>query len=317
MRTLEPSIIINSALILILMLIICTVNIYINIRHKLSLFTIFIHIISFFMLSSLFCLMMDIVILGLPLENLYRTASLVFLALGGLSLAISALLITIMVRKRSTYLGLTPNLEAVFSGTGDLALVVDYRGFIYQVNHPEKLNLICKNPATLQEILLTLKERSKVAWPFPDNIDDLNGAMQCEVTLQQHGLHFILSISPIISDNFKIGFTVLFEDISVIRQSELKLQNQNEFLIGANEKLASYVKIIGSLESENERLRILRQLQSTLIEKIEETASIIRVIHENSFVNNPYKRDLKDVANMLRNVYKDVRKSVGQIAGKE
>lgn len=318
MRTLDPFIIIKSIMLLIATLFLCAINIYSFLRHKRNLFITGFHVSSLFGLCGLFCLMMDNVIIGLPFKVSYSTAAHISFALCILSIAVfSALALADRIRNPSGYQIFSPNLEAVFSAICDLALVVDYRGNIIQINHPEKLQSLYPNPARLMELLLFFKTRHHGEWPFPDEISAIDEEVQCELFSQEQNAHFMLKLTPIVSNQCKIGYTLLFEDISAIRQSEIKLKEQNSFLIQANEKLTHYVKIAGALEAEEERLLILRQLQSSLIEKIEASISMISNIRDNSFIKKTHKLDIKDLSNLLRSIYKDVRASVSRIAGKE
>jgi hypothetical protein len=318
MRTLDPFIIIKSTILLMTTLFLCSVNIYFFLRHKRNLFITGFHVSSLFVLCGLFCLMMDNVIIGLPFKVSYTTAAHISFALCILSIAVfSTLALADRIRNPLGYQIFSPNLEAVFSGICDLALVVDYRGNIIQINHPEIIQSIYPNPATLMELLLFFKKIHHGEWPFPDEISAIDEEVQCELFFQEQSTHLMLKLTPIVSNQCKIGYTLLFEDISAIRQSEIKLKEQNSFLIQANEKLTHYVKIAGALEAEEERLLILKQLQSSLIEKIEASISMISHIRENSFINETHKPDIKDLSDMLRNIYKDVRASVSRIAGKE
>ena len=302
---------------IIVMLTLCAVNIFIYVRHRKSLLTIFLHISSLFLLIGLFCLIIDNVILDLSFESIYRTAAYVSFILSGISVVAGTSAIIIKSRKESLSFGFSPNLEAVFFSSDSLSLVADYSGTITQVNHPEKLYALCRKQANLTNILLGLKDRVNTDWSFPADIREITESMQCEVAFYERKEFYLLKVSPIISGNAGVGFTVLFEDISAIRQGEIKLNEQNALLAQANEKLAHFVKIAGALEAQKERLNILEQIQATLIEKIERAISSICNIQSNSFENGAYQNDIREVANLLRSVYADVRSSVSQIAGKD
>jgi hypothetical protein len=85
----------------------------------------------------------------------------------------------------------------------------------------------------------------------------------------------------------------------------------------ANEKLTNYIKVAGELEAEKERLQILTQIQENLIHDIEKALSAIHHIKQDNFEDNTYRMELKTLAEKLRQIYKEVRHAVGQIAGKE
>lgn len=316
-RTANIVLLIRTFSFIVVILFLCAVNILIFVRHKRNFLTISLHILSLFFLNGLFCLIIDGVILDLPFESTYRTAAYVSFILCGVFIVVGTAVITIKRQKDRFYVGLLPNLEAVFSSANDLSIVADYRGIISQVNHPDKLDALCRKQSTLVDVLSELKDKANTIWPFPDDISELKENMQCEVVFCERDEYYLIKVSPIISGNANIGFTVLFEDISAIRQSEIKLNDQNTLLTQANEKLSHFVKIAGALEAQKERLNILEQLQATLIEKIDRAISSVRNIQNTSFENQAYQYDIREVANLLRSVYADVRASIGQIAGKD
>lgn len=316
-RTASIALLVKTLLFMSALLYLCAINIFVVIRYRRSFPVTVFHISSLFGFCGIFCLMMDAIILDLPIENTFVTASQISFALCVLCVVTGAAELVRRKRKEAVYLGLPADLEAVFASASDLALVADYKGVIAHVNQPEKLRMICQKPKTLMEIIAQLKEKHIGIWPFPKDIDALSDSMQCEVVFREREEYYLFKISPIISGAVKVGFTVLFEDISAIRQSEARLKDQNKDLAEANEKLSHYVKIAGALEAQNERLEILSQLQATLVQKIERAIRSVRHIQNSSFEEPTHRRDIKEVAALLRSVYKDVRASVSRIAGKD
>ena len=316
-RSVSLELLIKTFSFIVLILSLCSVNIYIYVRHRRSFLTVCLHIISLFVLSGLFCLIIDTVILDLRFESIFRTAMYVSFILCVIFIVAGITAITMKSRKNGLYFGLPPNLEAVFFSADALSLVADYRGIITQVNHPEKLDALCRRQTNLMDIFSELKESLGAAWPFPEDISEITESIQCQAAFHEGTKYYLLRVSPIISGGAGVGFTVLFEDISTIRQSEIKLKEQNALLTQANEKLDHFVKIAGALEAQKERLEILEQIQATLIEKIEKAISCVCNIQNTGFENETYQHDIREIANLLRKVYSDVRTSVSRIAGKD
>lgn len=316
-RTASIVLLIKTFSFIVVILFLCTVNIFVFVRHKRNFLTISLHVFSLFLLSGLFCLMIDGVILNLPIEKVYQKVAYLSLIICGIIIAEDIVAIMIKRKKDVIYFGLSPNLEAVFLATNDLSLVADYRGIITQVNHPEKLDVLCRRHTTLMDVFSELKDRINVEWPFPEYISELTESIQCEVSFCERTEYYLLKVSPIILGEASAGFTVLFEDISAIRRSEINLSDQNILLKQANEKLSHFVKIAGALEAQKERLNILEQIQAALTEKIERAILCVRNIQNTNFENQCYQRDIREVANLLRGVYAEVRISVSRIAGKD
>jgi len=314
MRTLDPFLIINNALYIVSILSVCLLNIYVLVRLRRDFLTRCVHVVSFFLLTGLFCSMMDVVIIELPIEVIYRQIGQISYILSLICFLIGLIVYLIQIKNHNSCYGLPQDLEAVYKSAADLIIVADYRGIITQVNDIEKLNRHCQTSKSVIEVMECFKGKYQGNWPEKSKLDE---GFQVEFLSEITDDYFLLKVFPISSTNVIIGYTMIIEDISEIRRSEMRLKETNDDLLKANDKLAHSVVIAGALEAEKERLDILEQIQTSLIEKIEHSVSKVRQIQAYSFSKDKYQEDIKELSELLRSVYKDVRDSISKISGRE
>ncbi len=316
MRTLGNFFWLYAIMQIIVIFYVCFVNIFIRVRYKHSIVAIGIHISSAFLIVCVFCYMIDMVVLDLPFESFYKICALVSLILFGVSCAGNVMILCYQHRKEHRFFNLPPNLEMIFSSVEDLAFVADYKGNIIQVNHPQKFSILFREENTLGGILNKLNGCFCETAPRPEDITNAKSSMQYEIYINETDDYYNLIISPIFASELRIGFSVLIFDITAIKRSEITLQEQNTALEEANNTLINYVKIAGSLEAQTERLRILKNILSLLIVKIENSKENIHNLQNNynNKSSTEYKQNIREIAGELRNIYMDVRASVCQIS---
>lgn len=315
MRILEPKLLIGSTILILLLLAICLINLIIYIRYRRNLFTVCVHISSFFAIVSVFCFIIDLVTLDLAFERAFRTMATASGLLLILSIVTSAVVLIRNRNKGITLFGFSSDCKAIFSEAHDLALIADYNGLIIDVNHPEKLDEFCPRANTLDEVFQMLKDSTGVS--IPEYPNEISYSTRYEVYLQECDTYYLISILPMLSGGLRVGYTVLIQDVSAIKKSEFLLSEQNAALEAANRKLSHYVTVASALEAEKKRLQIFEHLQKTLIDKIRDAVFRIGQIQKKLKQNNDCQDEIRAAAGLLRSIYTDVRASVSQIAGKE
>ena len=316
MRTLDESVLLFDFVSVFVILLLCAVNILLFAKYRRSELSALLHISSCFLALSVFCFMIDGVVLNLPQEKLFQTAGKVSFLIFCLCISTSVMIFLIRIKKDKSFFQLPPNLESVFSSAEDISFVVDYNGNILQVNHPAKLKRL-SHSATLADMIDSLNGCFSGKTPKIEEINTSVEVLQYEISVTETGKFYHMIISPILSNDTKIGFTVLLAEITSIRQSELVLEHLNKELEDGNHKLAKYVKVAGALEAQTARLNILKNILSELILKIEVTRDHIRQTSGSVSFDKTYRQDIKRLAEELRSIYKDVRAAVGRIAGGE
>lgn len=287
-----------------LMLLICFLNVYILARHRRSLFTLCLHLCSFFALCGLFFYLMSAAVFVLPLSRTYIILSQASFILLGIGIAAGCVMLALSGRKSRCY-SLSPNIGQALSGIDSIVFIADKDGTVTQLNHPDLFAALFGDIRTLDE----LSGLTGIGIPTGDTENVHAFSMGDDRDL-------VCSIYPIIHKKHCLGHTVIIEDVSDIRRGERLLSERNEYLEGANERLSGYIKVAGALEEERERLSILEHVQSTLIGDMERALSCIRRIKQD-FSDERYGEEIGSLASLLRGVYDEVRKAVGRIAGKD
>ena len=253
MRILDHKLMLLSTFLIIFMLALCLANLIIYVRYRRNLFTVCFHISSIFAMISLFCVIIDLAIIDLPLEKVYRTVSVVSFGFFVMSSLISAAVLVGNKDQGITLLKFSSDCKSIFSEAADLELIADYKGLIIDVNHPEKLDEICPRASTLKEVFSQLEGYSIGAAQIPEFPSDIRYSMRYEIYLNQRDTYYMMSVLPMLSGGMRMGFTVLFQDVSAIKQSERLLNEQNLELEEANRKLSHYVTVASALEAEKEK----------------------------------------------------------------
>jgi len=314
-RILEPKLLIGSTLLILFLLGLCLANLILYVRYRRNLFTVCVHITSFFAMVSVFCLIIDLAVLDLAFESAFRTVWVLSSLLMLLSIVISA---AVLIKNREegiSLLGFSSDCKSIFKGARDLALIADYNGLIIDVNHRETLSEICPRANTLREVFQALNENA--ASRIPEYPNENRHSMRYEIDRKDRDACYLVSVLPMLSGGVRVGYTVLIQDVSAMKQSEYQLGVRNAELEEANRKLSHYVTVASALEAEKNRLQIFEHLQKTLIDKIKDGIFRIGQIQKKLKQNEAYQNDIREAAALLRGIYTEVRISVSQIAGKD
>jgi len=314
-RILESKFLLGGTFLILILLALCLINLILYTRYRRNHLTVSVHIISFFAMILVFCNIIDFVILDLEFERIYRAISTAAGILILVSVMVSAAVLIKNKEEGIALFGFSSDCKSIFKEAHDLALIADYNGLIIDVNHSDQLNEICARANTMNEALLPLKECANP--PIPEFPNEIRSNMRFETYLKDRDVYYLIRVLPILSGGVRIGYTVLIQDVSDMKKSECMLSEQNRALEDANRKLSHYVTVASALEAEKKRLQIFEHLQMTLIEKIKDAIFRIGEIQKKSQQKQACQDDIKATAAQLRGIYKDVRTSVGQIAGKD
>lgn len=320
MRVLEYDVIIKLFLMLSFLVAFSALIIYVHVRYRKNAVSAVVTTASILLLLGLFCVLIDIAILELNFERIFRLAGYFLVLLSALFFTVSLCVHFFSRKRRANYFFSTPDLKSVFNAIDDLALVFDYRGVIAEANHPEMLSGLFPNANSLKDILTELGKSSERLELNDLDYDHtyIRKKLQSEVQLAKNEAWYNVSFLPIVSGEDYLGSIIILQNITAIKQTEQLLRLQNGYLADANQKLINYVQIASVLEAENERLKLMERIQADLIYKIENAVSLVqRIQKEQYFSQKQFKEDVTDAADLLRSVYKDVRCSIGKISGEE
>lgn len=317
MRGLEHDVLLKTAGLLTILLLLCAVNIHFFVYRQRNAYSNFVHIFSVSGLLGTFCFLMDTVILDLYFEYYFRMAGSIFFVLGGL-FAVFLLFEYFFVRKKTPKnFCLAPDLKSIFTAIDDIALIIDYSGYITEVNHTQKYEDLFGNSKTIGDIVRNLSNKTSESYlellmKGMENKEKVQAEFQDGKTEER----YLITYMPVLKREH--GFIIVITNISDIKKSEIKIKMYNKYLKEANHKLTDYIKIANTLEAEKERLSLLEQIQKDLIHRIENAIILIKNI-QRKLAKNPeeyqhtYQDEILQVTDILRKVYKDVRRTITQI----
>lgn len=296
---------------------ICSLNMYMMVRHKRSYFTVNIYITSIFAVNWLIFHMMSSAVFVLSLSKTYYQIARLSFILMWISIIVGLIVIFVWGRKHN-YQNLSPNILNALSNIENIVFVVDRDGEITHINHPKKYTSLFGNIEGINQLISFIESTCSACWKYDKGIDTIEGSAVCELVFHDAKAHYILKITPIINnDGSRLGYTAVLEDISLTKASEKLLQERNDSLKQANERLSNYVRVAGALDAEKERLAILEHVQATLIFDIEKILLNLGKVKQNCFEDYSYPVVMKNIATQLREVYSNVRHAVSKIARKE
>jgi hypothetical protein len=221
----------------------------------------------------------------------------------------------------SLHLLWAPDLKSVFASIDDLAIIIDYKGIITEINHPKRLEtLLGNNLETLEELMSKLRNKTSKSSHagLETRLLKMNCKEQFEIHFIEEAADYLFSLTPIVAGKSHLGATIVMYNITEKKNSEQQMKILNNYLENANRKLSDYVKIASVLEAEKERLSLLEQVQRDLVYKIEMAIAYVHHIQITRYDSMPaYKKDIAKIADMLRDVYRDVRNSILRISRKE
>jgi len=324
-------------LLLVLFIIIPVINIHLFIKHRSNAHLYFIHIISGFIEAFLFCLIMQLSILPASIRQIHSFASRLFL----LFIFFTLLLFFFTKNVKKLYMHidskLSPKLTDVFQMIEDAIFITDRNGLI--VNRNETANFFVtalldtekSSPTkvsplkvqTLSELSLLIVRKLSTTDKdiFFKSLEAVQSAEQIELNIG--GIAYLLLLSPIYTGSKKeissLGINLVFHNIQVEKELSFSLESQNAELHLANETLKENIKIANTLEEEKERLRLIKELQDSIIHSIEKvTDSILQFKKESASKTILDHQDfISTIAEKLRLIFKEVRINILKLSNKK
>lgn len=320
MRVLSFEILPLTGIFLILMLAITLGNMFVASRYRGGVAVVLFHTASSICLVGLFSILMEHAILDMQFERFFKHTGLALLMLSMLLFVAIMVFVAVSRRHKPVILNPTTNLKTVFKTVDDLVLVADDRGQIIDVNYPELFESMQLEADTIDNLIEKLRQ-----YTVSDGLSgsctsliNLTIRSQRELFLTALDSWFVLSIAPILSKGGVRGYILIFQDISNIRKTEEALSLKNIELENARCRLSGELALAGTLDAEKERLKVLEQIQTMLLHRIEHAVSSVQDIKNRRKVGSiAYKADVTLLADQLRLIYKEVRMSVGYLSGKE
>ena len=292
--------IIKTSVLLVGLILICTIDIFLYVRITRFKYNIIIHLINYFAIIGLFCFLLDVISLGQNISILI-SYGIFFCILSGVMLLS---IIVIQIVKGNYLRSAITDYRMLFQAIEDLALIFDYNGKLVDINHKNEFFRLFGDITELQELMEFI------------GIESLENSQerQVHIHIKKQDEYFLLIIHPINSKNTNLGTILVLHDITEIKKSELEILDSNETLQEANAKLLNYVNAAEVLETEKERLRLLKHIQANLITYIENIADYIYSIEKSNENYLDYKEKINKASDMIRIVYGDIRKSIRNIS---
>ncbi len=299
-----------------IMMVLVVFNMYLLARHKKSLASIVVHIVSAFVTAGVIFYMIGTALFVLPEADSYmHLAGFAFFT--SLLCGVTGAVVLAVIGKKHTMRNLPQNIPQAFKNIEALVFVIGQDGMISHINHDKKYRDYFGDIDTIDGMLAYLNEHCESGKKLPKDLDALQNNTSCELILPESSTSVQISVQPVYYREHFLGYTAVIEDITSVRQTEKDLEEQNEILELANSRLARYIKDAGALEAEKERLMILDKLQQTLIADIEQSLQQMSDMKQHAFDDHTYRYMMKELAADLRKIYDKVRSTVGQISGKD
>ncbi|MDF1616867.1 hypothetical protein [Petrocella sp. FN5] len=274
------------------------------------------NILSIVGITILILQMMDTVTIGLPIDvffkRLIRYLSVIFYGL----MIIYLLVKVNRIRKKEYFVDQSTDLKTVFYSMDDLAVIIDHHGVVVELNHPMAYQSIFGNDTHIDEILNRIVKTTK-DFDFISIKESLikeGKKRPIKIILKISEKTFLVTFSSIMSKDTFIGNAMVVYDVTDQKQVEKKLEDQIAYMALANKKLRDSVAITNNLESEKVRLELVDQVQKNLIVKIEKMVTQVHYIQKTHYnTMQEYHKAIHDVADYLREIYKDVRDSIKEL----
>lgn len=304
-----------AAVTIVTILAVCFFNMYLLVKHKPSPSVIWIHLLSLLAVFSLIFYMIRTAVFVHPLSGLHGKLARITILFTGFG-ALGGVIFAFLFKRTHRFNNLNHSIPEALQSLADIVFVADQEGTITHINHPKKYRALFGKSDTMAQFTSFLYEFCTWDETGSDegNYIDIN---TYRLHLEQANVYMNLQMAPFAIGGNQLGYTVVINDVSAIRESEVELEAQNEALRQANIKLADYIKASGALEAEKERLQILTQVQETLIRDMEKALFSIQIIKQQCFKDSAYQTAMKGLASQLRLIYQKVRCAVGQISGKD
>jgi len=316
LRFLNSNIIIFEVVILVLLIFIPFINIMFITKKAQNALLLFITIISAFCEAFLFCTFMRIGIIQLEIENRYIVFQKVFLILSALSFLI-AIVFFIFQKNANLNIKLSPDLNGVFSKFDDAIFVINSFGQIDSKN--PATSLISSTSDTIFELIdnivpLTDNKSQSV---LSSSLVNYKSSSKNDILL--NNIYYQITVSPIISNkNYFLGSYIIFHNIHKKKILLQEIDEQNYKLIFANKELIEKIKLANALEEERERLKIVNQIQVSLLDRIEGAKADIVAFNNSSqeLVIKDYHSFFSEINVTLRGIFSQVRNAVQSLSKK-
>lgn len=293
------------------------VTMYLLVRHKRNNLYWMVSMLSILCMMILVFHLMNVALSPYKISQIYHQLEKITIVIACAWFIICIVFFIIKMNKNA-YFEKSVSILSLFSRVEAVVIVTGKEGNISYVNHPEELEQIFGDVKNIKEIICSISKLSQ------DQDDRLfNDKVEClsekrfsgEFFSSANETYYAYKMNPIRTKQKQyLGNTIVFEDISDIRLQEIELEEQNKQLLNSNQKLKNYVNVAVSLEAEEERLRLLEEIQMTLIQDIEGVLEEIELLKKNYFSDDSYQSDFLILADKLRQIYQTVRKTVGKIS---
>lgn len=316
MRFLNADVIVSAFLLLALMIIILIVNTGLRIKREHNLFLYIINLASIFGGGFLFCLFIQNGILDLKTEQYYLIIGRVMFSLFFATVLVGLIMLVFLRNSSMTGLRLSPNLESVFTIMEDAVFIIGVDGKIINSNIVA-IKFANRQVVHLNDFLNIISEKcsDKDYCLVKKLFEDISVSSKSNIQISER--FYQLVVFPIYSDsNCCIGANIELRDIHERIVLAEKFDSQNEQLLSANKLLFEQIKILNSLEEEKERLRLLNEIQDSLVNQIEQIKNDISQFNNslNNKTLNDYYDCISNVTKKLRIVFSDVRSSVDRLS---
>ena len=227
----------------------------------------------------------------------------------------------------------SPKLDVVFQKMEDAAFIFDWEGRLVSANY--------QGEAFIERILEFKKSLSKDdTTQTPDTVFAL-----CALTMGANDLEFDALIkdklfelqkeivvanraywmmsSPFYSkkksESNRIGMHIVFHEIQEEKSLRTSIELQNIELNQKNELLAKQIQVANTLEEKKERLRLVREIQDSIIAKIELLTKEIASFRsaKETITCEEAKPFLLEITERMRTIFKEVRQNIVQLAEKK
>ena len=188
-------------------------------------------------------------------------------------------------------------LQLVYTGIADLAVLIDYNGQIISANHPEQFKLLFSNSTSLEEMLIVLANKSS------DPVFDSKKTASWELHLSEGDRDLLISLFPVTHRHSILGKVLLLHDITELKLSERNVVLSNQELQKANDQLNHYIHMSHLLEVEQHRVHVVTHIQNKIVDTIRQVIERI----------NNEECDAALLAKRLRTVYQDTRKTIREV----
>lgn len=320
MRILSNDIIIKAGVLIIIIIGLMFYNIYVAVCKKRSLFSMGINISSIFIGLYMFARFMQVVIIDLPIETFYTRLGNIFLCVGIITSILTGLYFVYKKINLSESIFLQPDTSSLFSAINDPIVIYDNNNHLLSIHKDELLLNLKSTQIYKLEDLISIISKFIISTGVDNVASDsmnTNSTKEYEIYDEENDGYYQMIIAPIMaSKEDKIGTIIRFHNISEEKKLLMEIDKQNSLLENANQKIEAYVEVANELELEKERLRLLGEIQSELIIRIDKVVNNLKEIQSYKAIYEIDNKDIQAIGDELRSILNTIRKSVNNISTK-